>query len=110
MTWDPERDGRNDPALGTTGSEDRAVTDERSRAWWAVHASIATAVAVVSILALGAIALGLHIAAVPDSPSSQHIAAGDYVFFGMLATLVLVAGWLTINRQRHAIAPRKDNP
>ncbi len=110
MTQDPEEVGRNDPAPGTTDSEDRALADEQSRAWWAVHASIATAAAVASILALAAIALGLHVAAVPDFPSSQHVAAGDYVFFGMLATLVLVAGWLTINRQRHAIIPRKDKP
>lgn len=68
--------------------------------WWKRHESMAVVAGTAGTLSLAAIALWLHVAAVPDSPGSQHVIAGDFVFFGMLAALILLAGGISITRQR----------
>lgn len=73
---------------------------QKGLGWWLRHPAIATAVGAAGTLSLAAIALWLHVGAVPDSPRSQHVVAGDFVFFGMFAALILLAGGIVISRQR----------
>ena len=75
---------------------------EGTARWWLRrHPSLATLAGAASTLVLAGGLLWWHVSAVPDSASSQHVTAGDFVFFGMVAALVvMLAAGLELARRR----------
>ncbi|MCC6176062.1 MAG: hypothetical protein IT305_12220 [Chloroflexi bacterium] len=69
---------------------------------WRRHPAFAAVLATVFVLAVGVGALRWHLAGALSDSASGHVAAGDFVFFGMLVGLVLLAAGLVIARTRRA--------
>ena len=74
--------------------------NSRAGPWLRRHRTLATLAGTAGTLAIAAALLWWHVSAVPDSTNSSHVTAGDFVFFGMVAALVVLAAGVETGRHR----------
>jgi len=75
----------------------------RSRTWWQQHPSLATVGVATLALAIGALILGWHVMTSSAVGSgSAHAAAGDVLYFAVMAIVLLFATTLIVVQQRRS--------